>query len=71
MDKQKTGVFYKTMSKFYDLLDIIRFRNYNNSPRKAVLETIENGESVLGLCTGTATNRHMGKRWMSRWRWKE
>ena len=52
----KSEVFYKTMSKFYDLVDIIYFRNYNNSPRKVVLETIENGDSVLDLCTGTATN---------------
>ena len=52
----KSEVFYKTMSKFYDLVDIIYFRNYKNSPRKIVLETIENGDSVLDLCTGTATN---------------
>lgn len=52
----KSEVFYKTMSKFYDLVDIIYFRNYKNSPRKVVLETIENGDSVLDLCTGTATN---------------
>lgn len=44
------------MSKFYDLVDVIYFRNYNNSPRKVVFETIDNGGSVLDLCTGTATN---------------
>ena len=44
------------MSKFYDLVDVIYFRNYSNSPRKVVFETIENGNSVLDLCTGTATN---------------
>lgn len=49
-------IFYKTMSKFYDLVDVIYFRNYNNSPRKVVFETINNGDSVLDLCTGTATN---------------
>lgn len=49
-------IFYKTMSKFYDLVDVIYFRNYSNSPRKVVFETIENGNSVLDLCTGTATN---------------
>ena len=49
-------IFYKTMSKFYDLVDVIYFRNYNNSPRKVVFETIDNGGSVLDLCTGTATN---------------
>ena len=49
-------IFYKTMSKFYDLVDVIYFRNYSNSPRKAIFEIIENGDSVLDLCTGTATN---------------
>ena len=44
------------MSNFYDLVDVIYFRNYNNSPRKVVFETIENGDRVLDLCTGTATN---------------
>lgn len=52
----KSEFFYKTMSMFYDLIDIIYFRNYNTSPRKVVFETIENGDSVLDLCTGTATN---------------
>lgn len=49
-------IFYKTMAKIYDLLDVIYFRNYSASPRKAVFETIENGDSVLDLCTGTAAN---------------
>ena len=49
-------IFYKTMAKFYDLIDVIYFRNYNNSPRKVVFKIIENGNSVLDLCTGTATN---------------
>ena len=48
-------IFYKSMSKFYDLVDVIYFRNYSNSPRKVVFEKIENGNSVLDLCTGTAT----------------
>ncbi len=52
----KSEIFYKTMSKFYDLVDVIYFRNYSNSPRKVVFKTIENGDSVLDLCTGTATN---------------
>lgn len=51
-----SGIFYKTMSKFYDLIDVIYFRNYSRSPRKVVSEIIENGNSVLDLCTGTATN---------------
>ena len=54
----KSEVFYKTMSKFYDLVDIIYFRNYNNSPRKVVLETIENGDSVLDLCTSLKQSAH-------------
>lgn len=52
----KSEIFYKSMSKLYDLIDVIYFRNYSNSPRKVVFESIENGDSVLDLCTGTATN---------------
>ncbi|MDD6072094.1 MAG: class I SAM-dependent methyltransferase [Clostridiales bacterium] len=48
--------FYKIMSGFYDLLDVIYFRDYENSPRKAVLENINCEDRVLDLCTGTATN---------------
>jgi len=53
MDSQ---LFYKAMSGFYDLIDIVYFRNYENSPRKVVFESICNTEKVLDLCTGTATN---------------
>ena len=49
-------LFYKAMSGFYDLIDITYFRDYENSPRKVVLESIGNTEKVLDLCTGTATN---------------
>lgn len=49
-------LFYKAMSGFYDLIDIVYFRDYENSPRKVVLESIGNEERVLDLCTGTATN---------------
>ena len=49
-------LFYKAMSEFYDLIDIVYFRDYENSPRKAVFESIGNTEKVLDLCTGTATN---------------
>ncbi len=45
---QNTGV--------YDLLDKIYFRNYESSPRKAVLDAIHDGDKVLDLCTGTATS---------------
>lgn len=48
--------FYKAMSNFYDLIDVIYFRNYNNSPRKKVFESIGDKDRVLDLCTGTATN---------------
>lgn len=44
------------MSVLYDLLDVIYFRDYENSPRKAVLEAIDRQDKVLDLCTGTATN---------------
>lgn len=49
-------LFYKAMSGFYDLIDIVYFRDYENSPRKVVFESIGNAEKVLDLCTGTATN---------------
>lgn len=50
------AIIYKFMSYFYDLLDVIYFRDYENSPRKAVLEAIDREDKVLDLCTGTATN---------------
>lgn len=49
-------LFYRVMSGFYDLIDITYFRDWENSPRKIVLESIGNAEKVLDLCTGTATN---------------
>ena len=49
-------LFYKAISEFYDLIDIVYFRDYDNSPRKVVFESIGNEEKVLDLCTGTATN---------------
>ncbi len=49
-------LFYKAMSGFYDMIDIVYFRDYGNSPRKVVFESIGNTEKVLDLCTGTATN---------------
>lgn len=49
------SVFYKMLAGFYDLLDVIYFRNYHNSPRKAVLESIDSQDKILDLCTGTAT----------------
>lgn len=52
----KSVIFYKIMAGFYDLLDVIYFRNYENSPRKVVLESIDGQDKVLDLCTGTATN---------------
>ena len=51
-----TSLFYKVISKIYDLLDVIYFRDYNNSPRKAVFDRINGNENVLDICTGTATN---------------
>ncbi len=49
-------VFYKIISKGYDLLDVIYFRNFKKSPRKAVLDRIYENEKILDVCTGTATN---------------
>ena len=49
-------LFYKAMSRFYDLLDVIYFRKYDTSPRKVVNEAIEDNDKILDLCTGTGTN---------------
>ena len=49
-------VFYKIMAKFYDLLDVVYFRNYDRSPRKVVNDRIKENDKILDLCTGTATN---------------
>lgn len=47
---------YKLISKVYDLLDVIYFRDFEKSPRKVVLESIAEQDRILDLCTGTATN---------------
>ena len=52
----KTNIFYKFIASVYDLLDVIYFRNYDRSPRKAVIEAISENDKILDLCTGTATN---------------
>ena len=48
--------FYRVIAKVYDLLDVTYFRDYDRSPRKAVLEKIGDNDAVLDLCCGTATN---------------
>lgn len=53
--KLNLDFFYQRIAKVYDLLDIIYFRNYETSPRKAVLESIDERDRILDLCTGTAT----------------
>lgn len=50
-----TQLFYKMMSKFYDLLDVIYFRKYATSPRRVVFDSIKENDKVLDLCTGTGT----------------
>ena len=51
-----TKLIYKVLTGVYDLLDVIYFRDETRSPRTAVLERINENDSVLDLCTGTATN---------------
>ena len=43
------------MAKCYDLLDIIYFHDKKNSPRKAVLDAVNRNDTILDLCTGTAS----------------
>lgn len=50
-------MIYKGMSKVYDLLDIIYFRNKNRNPRNALSSFIDQQDvNILDICTGTATN---------------
>ncbi len=49
-------LFYRLFAGFYDSLDITYFRNYEKSPRKALLDAISENDRVLDLCTGTAAN---------------
>ena len=51
----KTKYAYKILSGFYDLLDIVYFRDDNKNPRKSVLIKVDDNDRVLDLCTGTAT----------------
>lgn len=43
--------FYKIIVGVYDLIDVIYFQNYDRSKRKAVLESIDNQDKILDLCT--------------------
>ena len=52
----KSALFYKTVSGFYDLLDVIYFRKYDTSPRRVVNEAVKDNDKILDLCTGTGTN---------------
>ena len=47
-----TKLIYKVLTGVYDLLDVIYFRDETRSPRTAVLERINENDSVLDLCTG-------------------
>ena len=51
-----TKLIYRVLSGVYDLLDVIYFRDELHSPRTAVLKKINENDTVLDLCTGTATN---------------
>lgn len=52
----KIEFIYKVIANVYDLIDAVYFRNYERSPRKAVIEEISENDEILDLCTGTATN---------------
>ena len=45
-------LFYKVMSGFYDLLDVIYFRKYESSPRKVVF-----GKRSIASILTTKSNR--------------
>lgn len=52
----KLNFLYEVIAGVYDLLDVVYFRNYEKSPRKAVLDNIDSKDRILDLCTGTGTN---------------
>ena len=39
-------LFYKAISGFYDLIDVIYFRDYENSPRKVIFEAVDDTNGV-------------------------
>lgn len=50
-------VIYKALSKIYDLLDVIYFRNNKHNPRSILIDYInQNDDMILDICTGTASN---------------
>lgn len=53
----QSKLFYKGMSKIYDLLDIIYFHNTKRSPREAIIDFLSPQDvKILDICTGTASN---------------
>lgn len=60
----KGNLLYEVIALGYDLLDVLYFRNYERSPRKAVTENIDSQDKILDLCTGTGTNAiHIAKKY--------
>lgn len=51
----RANPLYTVLAGVYDLLDVIYFRNWEKSPRKAVLDAISPQDEILDLCTGTAS----------------
>lgn len=49
-------LLYKLLASVYDFMDIVYFADYKKSPRKAVMQSINNNDIILDVCTGTATN---------------
>ncbi len=50
-------IIYKALSKIYDLLDVIYFRNNKHNPRSILIDYInQNDDMILDICTGTASN---------------
>lgn len=48
---------YKGLSKIYDWLDVIYFRNKKRNPRTSLLDYInKEDDKILDICTGTAAN---------------
>jgi demethylmenaquinone methyltransferase/2-methoxy-6-polyprenyl-1,4-benzoquinol methylase len=51
------AISYKIISKFYNLLDTVGFRDNNNNPRKIILKNIPNDNlKILDIAVGTARN---------------
>lgn len=57
MKVQDSNTMYKSLSKFYDLFDLIFLLGGKGNPRPGLLKVIDNTrQDILDMCVGTATS---------------